>query len=71
MGVCGNDPLYVLEGGHSLSPPGPDEGSTLERLGLPEHARMACAARVLGNVVVSFEADVAPRPNQRSSRLQQ
>ncbi|MFN2467499.1 MAG: FAD-dependent oxidoreductase [Gaiellaceae bacterium] len=62
MGVCGNDPIYVLEGAHGLSPPGPDERATLERLGLPNHARMACAARVLGNVVVSFEAGVAPAP---------
>lgn len=61
MGVCGNDPVYVLEGAHSLSPPGPDERATLERLGLPAHGRMACAARLLGNVVISFEAGAMPR----------
>ena len=60
MGLCGNDPIYVLEGSGNLSPAGPDEQATLERLGLPEGARMACAARVLGNIVVSLEAGLEP-----------
>ena len=55
MGVCGSDPIYVHSGSESLSPPGDDEQATILRLGLPDHARMACCARVLGDVVVSLD----------------
>lgn len=64
MGVCGSDPVVVLEGADNLTPVGPDERGTLERLGLGEGARMACSARVLGDVCVSLDleraAPVAP-----------
>ena len=34
MGVCGADPVAVLDGASCLSPPEPDELNTLRRLGL-------------------------------------
>ncbi|HLY48162.1 MAG TPA: FAD-dependent oxidoreductase [Solirubrobacteraceae bacterium] len=60
MGVCGADPVAVLDGGQRLSPLGADERSTLERLGLSEGCRMACCARVLGQVDVSFDLTSIP-----------
>ncbi len=55
MGVCGADPIAVLHGGDRLSPLSAGERSTLERLGLGRDCRMACSARVLGDVDVSFD----------------
>ena len=55
MGVCGADPIAVLDGGDRLSPPSAGERSTLERLGLGRDCRMACSARLLGDVDVSFD----------------
>ncbi len=55
MGVCGADPIAVLSGGDRLSPPSAGERSTLERLGLGAECRMACSARLLGDVNVSFD----------------
>lgn len=54
-GLCGCDPVYIMSGAEGLAPPGEQERSTLERLGLPSHARLACATRVIGDVVVSLE----------------
>jgi nitrite reductase (NADH) large subunit len=67
MGVCGADPVAVLDGADRLSPASADERGTLERLGLGDGARMACCARVLGDVSVSLELDrgaaaAAPAP---------
>jgi len=55
MGVCGADPIAVLDGADRLSAPSPGERSTLHRLGLGRECRMACSARVHGDVDVSFE----------------
>lgn len=55
MGVCGADPIAVLDGGDRLSPASAGERSTLERLGLGKDCRMACSARLLGDVSVSFD----------------
>ena len=54
MGMCGADPICVLDGADSLSPIGDDERSTLERLGLADSTRMACCARVRGPVSISL-----------------
>jgi ferredoxin len=54
MGMCGADPICVLDGADSLSPIGGDERSTLERLGLADSTRMACCARVRGPVSISL-----------------
>lgn len=56
-GMCGCDPVYVLAGGDALSAASEDEGSTLMRIGLPSHARLACSAEVHGDVTVSVAAD--------------
>jgi NADPH-dependent 2,4-dienoyl-CoA reductase/sulfur reductase-like enzyme/ferredoxin len=55
MGVCGADPVAVLDGTTSLSAPEQDELNTLRRLGLGKSTRMACCARVTtGTVKVSL-----------------
>lgn len=59
MGVCGSDPIVVLEGAENLTPVGSDERGTLERLGFGAGTRMACSARVLGNVCVSLDVGQA------------
>ena len=55
MGVCGSDPVAILEGAEHLSEPEDEERSTLRRLGLAPNTRMACCARVQdGAVAVSL-----------------
>jgi nitrite reductase (NADH) large subunit len=55
MGVCGADPVAVLEGGGCLTPSDEDELNTLRRLGFAENTRMACVARIQsGPVTVSL-----------------
>jgi nitrite reductase (NADH) large subunit len=55
MGVCGADPVAVLEGGGCLSPPDEDELNTLRRLGFADNTRMACVSRLQsGPVIVSL-----------------
>ncbi len=55
MGVCGADPVAVLDGGGCLSPPDEDECNTLRRLGYADNTRMACVARIQsGPVTVSL-----------------
>jgi len=46
MGVCGADPVAVLEGGGCLTAPDEDELNTLKRLGFADNTRMACVARI-------------------------
>src|SRR5690606_7041380 len=46
MGVCGADPVAVLEGMQNLSGISGDEKATLERLGFADNTRMACCARI-------------------------
>jgi ferredoxin len=55
MGVCGADPVAVLDGMTCLSPPEQDELNTLRWLGLGKSTRMACCARIkTGAVTVSL-----------------
>ncbi len=56
MGMCGSDPIYIVEGSENLSAVTRDEQDTLARLGLSVKWRMACCARVQGPVVVSQTA---------------
>jgi NADPH-dependent 2,4-dienoyl-CoA reductase/sulfur reductase-like enzyme/ferredoxin len=65
MGVCGADPVAVLEGGGCLTPSDEDELNTLRRLGFADNTRMACVARIQsGPVTVSL----TPEPgNPRSA----
>ena len=55
MGLCGCDPVHVLGGAESLSPPSEDEQATIDRLGFEGPTRLACCTRVLGDAVISLE----------------
>jgi NADPH-dependent 2,4-dienoyl-CoA reductase/sulfur reductase-like enzyme/ferredoxin len=46
MGVCGADPVAIMEGGGCLTEPDEDEQNTLRRLGFADNTRMACVARI-------------------------
>jgi nitrite reductase (NADH) large subunit len=61
MGMCGSDPVRIVEGEGNLSAMRSAERRTLERLGLGTGCRMACVARVQGPVVV------APHPPLETS----
>jgi NADPH-dependent 2,4-dienoyl-CoA reductase/sulfur reductase-like enzyme/ferredoxin len=54
MGICGADPVAILEGMGSISSLGDDERTTLARLGLADNTRLACCARVNGPITVSL-----------------
>jgi len=64
MGICGADPIAVVEGLDNLAPPGDDEKATLARLGHGPNTRMACCARVRGPVSVALAPEAAPAPAQ-------
>jgi nitrite reductase (NADH) large subunit len=69
MGMCGADPVTILEGAENLSEAGADELSTIQRLGLGEHTRMACCARVKGNVGVSLQVSKSKGPSAAAEKL--
>lgn len=60
MGMCGADPIAIVEGMESLSPPSDDELATLRRLGLEGRARMACVCKATGGGVT---IDLGMNPN--------
>jgi NADPH-dependent 2,4-dienoyl-CoA reductase/sulfur reductase-like enzyme/ferredoxin len=64
MGICGADPVAVLEGMENVSALGDDERATLARLGLADNTRLACCTRVNGPVTVSLtpQRRAAARP---------
>lgn len=59
LGVCGSDPVAVLDGQELLSPVAGDEASTLARLDLAANTRLACQARVHGPCRISLTPDRA------------
>jgi NAD(P)H-nitrite reductase large subunit/ferredoxin len=61
MGMCGSDPVRILEGEENLSPMRSAERRTLGRLDLGPGCRMACVARVQGPVVID------PRPQREAA----
>jgi NADPH-dependent 2,4-dienoyl-CoA reductase/sulfur reductase-like enzyme/ferredoxin len=66
MGVCGADPVAVLDGMAALSPPQQDERNTLRRLGLADSTRLACCARLEGGpVTVSLTPEPGSGDRQR------
>jgi nitrite reductase (NADH) large subunit len=69
MGVCGADPVAVLEGGGCLTPPDEDELNTLRRLGFADNTRMACVARIQsGPIAVSLTPEPGtPQPGQATA----
>lgn len=62
MGVCGADPVAVLEGMEHLSACGEDEKATLDRLGFAGNTRMACCARISGPVAISLAPERRATP---------
>jgi NADPH-dependent 2,4-dienoyl-CoA reductase/sulfur reductase-like enzyme/ferredoxin len=63
MGMCGADPIGIVDGMAALTPMGDDERKTIERLGLsPDNTRMACCARVNGTVCATLEPERPKRP---------
>ncbi|NRB28597.1 MAG: FAD-dependent oxidoreductase, partial [Roseibacillus sp.] len=63
MGVCGVDPVTVVEGGEHLSVRGVEEEETIARLGLSGRCRMACMATVRGDISVQMEPEFE-KPSQ-------
>ena len=63
MGVCGADPVAILEGMDNLSVIGSDEQTTLERLGFADNTRMACCARIQKGKI-----HVALKPQRASTK---
>lgn len=69
MGVCGADPVAVLDGADCLSAPQRDELNTLRRLGHAATTRMACCARVSsGTVTVSLTPEPGDGGAERPDR---
>lgn len=62
MGICGADPILVVEGMEHLGPLGSDEKSTLERLGLGENCRLACMCRPTGAVSIALDPNAVVTP---------
>lgn len=69
MGVCGADPVGILDGSAGLSAAEKDELNTLRRLGFGASTRMACCARVNdGTVTVSLTPEPGDGGGQRPTR---
>ena len=63
MGMCGADPVAVIEGDENLSPPSEEELASLRRLGLEGRARLACVCKVqAGRAVVDLSTDPKTLP---------
>lgn len=52
FGWCGTDPFVIVSGLENLSEPEEDERENIQMNHFPANVRMACVARVLGDVVV-------------------
>lgn len=52
FGWCGTDPFVVVSGLENLSAPEEDERDNIRMNHFPPNVRMACVARVMGDVVV-------------------
>ena len=70
MGMCGSDPVRILDGEENLSAMRSAERRTLERLELGAGCRMACVTRVQGPVFVdpSPQLDASPQPERDEVR---
>jgi nitrite reductase (NADH) large subunit len=73
MGICGADPVAVLDGGGCLSAPDEDECNTLRRLGYADSTRMACVARIVadqsGPVTVSLTPEAGDQSRSRPAEF--
>ena len=52
FGWCGTDPFVILSGIENLSEPEDDERENIRMNHFPPNVRMACVARILGDIVV-------------------
>ena len=68
MGMCGSDPVRILEGEENLSAMRSAERRTLDRLGLGTGCRMACVTRVEGPVVVDPHPGLEAAPEPEAAR---
>jgi len=59
-GLCGADPVGIVEGHEHLDEPGADEAATLKRLGLTGRARLACCTRARGPLTIDCDARSVP-----------
>ena len=59
-GLCGADPVGIVEGHEHLDEPGADEAGTLKRLGLTGRARLACCTRARGPLTIDCDARSVP-----------
>ena len=67
MGMCGADPVAIVSGMDQLSPIEDDEKTTLGRLGLANNTRLACCARVRGEVTISLKPELSTSPVEAGS----
>jgi nitrite reductase (NADH) large subunit len=58
MGMCGSDPVRIVQGADNLSAMRSAERRTLDRLGLIADCRMACVTRVQGPVVIALHPEL-------------
>ena len=59
-GLCGADPVGIVEGHEHLDEPGADEAATLKRLGLTGRARLACCTHARGPLTIDCDARRVP-----------
>jgi len=52
FGWCGTDPFVIVSGIENLSAPEEDERENIRMNHFPPNVRMACVARILGDIVV-------------------
>ncbi len=57
MGMCGSDPVVIVDGHDNLDPPDENELNTLRRLGLVGKARLACCCRPRAAITIDMDAD--------------
>lgn len=57
MGMCGSDPVVVIDGNENLETPDENELNTLRRLGLEGKARLACCCRPRAGITIDLEED--------------
>lgn len=63
MGMCGADPVVIVDGHERLSEPSATERETLRRLGLEGRARMACVCRPMqGGITIDTKLDPRTLP---------
>lgn len=52
FGWCGTDPFTIISGVENLAQPEQDERENIQMNHFPPNVRMACVAKIMGDVVV-------------------